>query len=559
MLTRRNQAVERWGLLAILLIAAISYYFAFSPRLPDTDSAVYLVTAKALASGQGYCRANLVGCPPETYYPPGFPLLLAPLMAFLPHWPQNIPWVMLAPLACALLALPITYVLLRQLSGTVMLSLLITLAIAVNYVGTWFTFVPMTETLYTLYSMLGLSILLRAKDDKHDARYLVLGGLLAGLTFWVRSVGLALYGAAVVFLVLKRRWRAALIVAAAGLPWIAILLVRTALVSNSPEWSQYRGILINSYLDTFLQKHWQDTTLGRATFADLAQRVLVNIRGHAAETLPKLLFPTLESPRLTKPLAALGLAWLIPLFSWAVAGLAASGLLLRLRRCLHREDSVIEWYVLFYMATILLPGWYTFRNIVPILAFIYFYVAWALIWLGRKLASARVAGKTPIATSLLPALFVLASLGSNLLSQVSTNFGAGAAYRAGRYPYVEDASFIEMCDWVRTQTPPEALFASSSSDKLYLCSGRRTPPALSTMPVSLNARDHDAVAQAIYKEADYVIINTEDRPQPLTASEPLGWNSTHFLHVYVYNDAIHFVLRYETSTVPLLQIYEVRR
>lgn len=554
-LARRNQVAERWGLLAILLVAAINYYLAFAPRLPDTDASVYLVTAKSLATGLGYCRANLVGCPPETYYPPGFALALAPLVAVLPDWPQNVPWTMLVPTAAALLALPVIYVLLRRLLGSIGLALLITLAVAVNYVGTWFTFVPMSESLYTLVSMLGLVVLLRADDEERAVHYLVLGGLLAGLTFWVRSVGLALLGAAILSLAVKRRRKAVVIVAAAGLPWIAFLLVRTALIAGSPEWSPYRGILINSYLDTFLQKHWQDTTLGQATLVDIVQRVLTNIQGHATGSLSKLLFPTLESPRLIEPLASLGLAWLIPLFGWGVAAFALLGFALRVRR----RASVVEWYVLLYLALILLPGWYTFRNIVPILAFVYLYAAWALMWLSRKLRGMRVPGQVVIRAALLPTLFISLSIGSNLLSQVGTNFEGGAAYRRSDALYVEEASFVEICEWIRVETPPAALLASGSSDKLYLCSGRRTPPALSTMPVSLNARDHDAVVQAIYEQADYVVINTTDRPRPLTDSEPLGWNSTYFLHPYVYNDTAHFVLKYETPSEPRLRVYEVRR
>ena len=41
------------------------------------DDAHYAVLAKSLRTGQGYRTLNLPGQPPETKYPPGFPLLLA--------------------------------------------------------------------------------------------------------------------------------------------------------------------------------------------------------------------------------------------------------------------------------------------------------------------------------------------------------------------------------------------------------------------------------------------------------------------------------------------------
>lgn len=549
--------LDRRGIWLILLIAGVCYALSFNPRLSGTDDATYLVTAQALAAGEGFCKANLAGCPPETYYPHGFPLILAPFVAVLPGWPYNVPLLVLIPMAFALLSLPVVYHLLKRQLDVFPLPLVITLALAVNYVGTWFTFTLMAETLYTFVSVAALLALDRAENSIKPLRYYALAGMLIGSVALVRSVGFALLGSAVFYLLLRRQWKYAAIVLALATVFVGPVLLRGYLVTHSPTWAPYRGVFINSYLDTFLQKHWQDTTLGQATLADLGQRLLVNVKGHATGTLPKLFFPTLESPRLHRFLQPLHLNWVVPTFSWLVAGAVVAGFGLRLRQRLRPLDL----YVLFYLGMILLPGWYTFRNLVPILAFTYLYVAWFLRSIPKAIAALfrgrRLAAHLGLA---LPVMFVLLSALSNSLSMVGTNFVMGVRYRASGFQYVEAPSFVEACHWIGEDTQPDDLVVYCSSEKMFLCSGRQAPPSLSTMPVSLNARDHAAVIQSVYQEADFVLVTTTDVVDPpLTNSEPIAWESTYFLHPILEQDTESFALRYETTQSPAVRIYQVLR
>ena len=49
------------------------------------DDVMYIALAQSLAQGTGYTDIELVGQPPHGKYPPGFPLMLAPLRALWPH------------------------------------------------------------------------------------------------------------------------------------------------------------------------------------------------------------------------------------------------------------------------------------------------------------------------------------------------------------------------------------------------------------------------------------------------------------------------------------------
>ena len=54
------------------------------------DDAIYVVLAKALASGEGFRMINMPGAPHGTHFPPGYPLVLAALWKLFPSFPDNI-------------------------------------------------------------------------------------------------------------------------------------------------------------------------------------------------------------------------------------------------------------------------------------------------------------------------------------------------------------------------------------------------------------------------------------------------------------------------------------
>jgi hypothetical protein len=80
--------------LAILLAALLAGYYVIALQAPGLglfhDDGVYLVTAKALAEGNGYRIESLPGEPPQTKYPILFPLLVALAWKVFPEFPGNI-------------------------------------------------------------------------------------------------------------------------------------------------------------------------------------------------------------------------------------------------------------------------------------------------------------------------------------------------------------------------------------------------------------------------------------------------------------------------------------
>jgi hypothetical protein len=56
------------------------------------DDAIYLVSAKSIAEGHGYRIDSLPETPPQTKYPPLWPVMLAGVWRIAPGFPANLPW-----------------------------------------------------------------------------------------------------------------------------------------------------------------------------------------------------------------------------------------------------------------------------------------------------------------------------------------------------------------------------------------------------------------------------------------------------------------------------------
>ena len=77
-------------LLALFVFGVANLISAPYPVGIFHDDGVYLILAKAVASGDGYRYLHLPGAPLATHYPPIYPLLLAALWKIAPDFPGNL-------------------------------------------------------------------------------------------------------------------------------------------------------------------------------------------------------------------------------------------------------------------------------------------------------------------------------------------------------------------------------------------------------------------------------------------------------------------------------------
>ncbi|MCU1339371.1 MAG: hypothetical protein JWO19_4952 [Bryobacterales bacterium] len=216
-------SVRSLTLLLFLLIPSAAYlwHFADVPRFGDLhDDSLYFVSAKSLADGGGYRIESLPGEPPQTKYPPLYPLLLSVAWRLDPQFPGNLQlaaWISWLALPAVLLLMAVLYPSLGISRGRAWLLLFL---FAANPYVIVFSTQLLSEMLFLALSL--AAMLLAERAAKASSSAAVAAGAVAGLAYLTRSAGLALLVAAVIYLwPLRKQRRSAMLFTAAMLPFVA--------------------------------------------------------------------------------------------------------------------------------------------------------------------------------------------------------------------------------------------------------------------------------------------------------------------------------------------------
>ncbi len=219
--------LRKLALLGLLLAAlAPSAYLAWTLRtMPHLgfyhDDSIYWVSARSLATGDGYRIQSLPGQPYQTKYPPLYPALLAVIWKLNPQFPTNLSLATL--LAWLLLPLFLTafWFLLREYRFRARERCILTLIAGLSPVVVVFSFSLMPELLFT--ALLSAAIIFAMKAEKASASnwFALLAAICAALAYLAKSIAAPLIITVPLCFVLRRQFRKAAIFFAAMLPAVA--------------------------------------------------------------------------------------------------------------------------------------------------------------------------------------------------------------------------------------------------------------------------------------------------------------------------------------------------
>lgn len=192
------------------------------------DWAQYVLHARNLATGRPYADTGYIFNPDVAYlgptnYPPGLPLLLAPVVAL---FGVNVVALKIVGLACMVLSLPVILRLAVPVTGTpVAMASVFLLALHPVY---WNQrqFI-LSEAPYLLFSMLTLWWCARATEVQESRNAALVHGLILGILFFAsvisRSIGIAILPALLVYGWAQRKpvgWFAGLVFSLSLLLWL---------------------------------------------------------------------------------------------------------------------------------------------------------------------------------------------------------------------------------------------------------------------------------------------------------------------------------------------------
>jgi hypothetical protein len=243
---------REWVLVAIVAVGVVvrlawAMHAAHSPAGLH-DPGLYRLLSSQLVHGHGY--AYVTG-EPTAYYPPGYPLVLAPLTWLVERGPLPTDWwvggVVLLNVVAQAIAMVATAAVARRVTGRVGAG-----AVAAAVLAAWpnlvmLAVVPLTESVFLAVLTVALALAVRAPWSTGWERRRIVGvGVLLGVATLLRPVTLpALPLLVVPFLVARIGWRRSLLTTASIaavavavlLPWVG----RNAIVMHSVTLSTNTG------------------------------------------------------------------------------------------------------------------------------------------------------------------------------------------------------------------------------------------------------------------------------------------------------------------------------
>lgn len=281
----------------IVAVVALIYIL----RLDDVaglmlDDAWYIILGKALAQGDGFRLISSAATPILPSVPPGFPALLAIVFAFNPAFPGNLVWMKLisvAAVAATAAMLWFDWTRHRGLSAANATLLVVATALTPSLVFLA-TSTVMADCVF-MFAQVGAVILVEriTRRDSTDAPAAVLAGVAAALAMLIRAAGIAVIVAALVYLVLARRWRQAGIFAATVL--ICMLPWQWYAQRHAPTFEErlaHGGTIAFSYQQLLSVEHLGDPE-SAASVSSLAGRALRNVAEVASRDIGALVLPSI--------------------------------------------------------------------------------------------------------------------------------------------------------------------------------------------------------------------------------------------------------------------------
>ncbi|MBL8099644.1 MAG: hypothetical protein JNK81_10705 [Anaerolineales bacterium] len=375
------------------------------------DDAHYIILAESLASGEGYQLINFPRPQLERAFPPGFPLLLAPL-TFL--FPNNYSILKLFSLVLWLASIYLIYRIFSKRLASPHLEILITL-VALNplLIGTSVT--VMSESAYLFFSLLAL-YLFDKWENKKQVWLIVLVSTLIFYTQLIRTIGIALFIAFILYLLFTRRFRET------AIP-IVIFVTGTIiqrLITGSLISTGYQSQVFNSSISEKIGQMWSNTL------------------GYFNETLAGSLIPIFGA-RLTSFLSNYNLQFLPIILNIIILFIIIFGFIISIKK-----KTLLDFYFIIYIFGILAfwnpsVGSVKARFLIPILPFLYFYFLNGLNFFVGKISQSnpQFSARSSITLAILLSITLLARNIQDIQNPVRnqiTDLSIGASWVAENSP-----------------------------------------------------------------------------------------------------------------------------
>lgn len=446
----RDRRVTVGAALLLGMHAVLAWLMRPASIAAGNDDAVYLLLARALRQGH-YRELFYLDAPVHSQYPPGYPALLA--LVGLPS--QAFDWLVAVNIALSVAALGVLFLTLRTRSPGLALLALAVLAVnpALLDVASRLT----SEPLYLLLTVLGLHALRGA--DVRNGR----AGAFAIAAALTRSIGVTFVGAALLELVLRRRWKPVMVFGAASLVTVGVWIGWTV---TAPQQYVGRSYIADATLLVREHRPPVDSSAGAPRRQDaalayaktMAFRIRYNVSSYLTRRIPtELSVPTVAGTPVDN------MIWLLVIVAAGGAGLLV----------LFREWRAATLYLGAYAALLILWPFNLGRFLAPVLPFIVVALL-AGAWRLGTLVSARLGAAAAAAL----AAILIVSGGAESAQAAARGVGCDRANPRGSAECFDAATraWLGSLDQVPRLLPDTARLMTAKEGPFYFYTGRKVVP-----------------------------------------------------------------------------------
>jgi hypothetical protein len=513
----------------VAIAAGAVYLLRLDPAVGlYVDDAWYIVLARALWQGDGFRLISSATTPILPAFPPGFPMILAPVAGLFPDFPANvIPLKLVSIAAMAGVGVASYHYVVRGYEAPRLVgagvALITVLMPAFVFLATSTLMAEATFTLAQLCFALAVERAARRSDGRtSDA---VGCGLVAGATLLIRLAGVASIAAGAACLLRTRGWRTAAVFAAVAAavyaPWAIYSAVNRAPLVQRVE---HGGSIAYGYDELLLMRQGGEPGGGQVTLGELPGRVAFNTINIFGRDAGALVFPAAyrgvsESGQEAFQLSGetgfratgMGGGNAVLFVALPVSAIALIGFIAVARR----RATVAEYMIPATIAMVVLVPARTFRYVLPLTPFVLFYffhgIETLAEWVRRGRSSDRPAGGTevpPLRTFRIAAACVLALIVIEHVQYIRLAASGSQPVWLRDYEEVKGVT-----DWLNANLRDDSPIASSNPGLIYLATGRKTV-ALSNPRTHLSEWQQLGVRYA-------VAVHVADQPPRSLGFRPL--------------------------------------
>ena len=508
-----EQATSKSRLVTSLLVVVLAASFALDcamitrDRFGDYgDDGIYATAAKSLATGRGYRIISLPTEEPQTLVPPLYPFLLALIWKAYPHFPENIPWMMLLSVVATLALLVGTYRYLTRLGyATEWQALIVVALVGLNWRTMLHGTSVMAEMVYAALAVLALYLSEKYVQERGSTRAGVAVGVVMGLAFLTRTSGITLLLAFLCYSIFRSQLKRALLPAAVASLFVVAWIGWSYL--NRPAADGGNALYYSSYAAGMNQTIRDLQVLNGTSWS----ATLFNIVGTNALLL---IIGSI-------PLSTLGLRFdlpqfiLVPLVLLTIILITAGFI-----RHVRMRVSLLSIYIILYLGIhVIHPGTAYDRYIVPICPFL---VLLLVSELSVPFAVIKREFKTGAgAAGRFTAGVIALALAGACAVVIYSNFSAVYQSLTSVKKISEAASEgREAIEWIKNNTEPSDILVSNKDMVYYLYTDRRTTPSfqlskLDGVPYQSQLPESEDITRTLLdtineSRGDYLISNLND-------------------------------------------------